>query len=93
MQRRRAGELRGLRDLVNRVYLNGRTIGSGSSATALREENTFGVRVKGKLHTIKSKQLVVRFERWLQSHPNANPGDRAAAENIVKDMKNSMGMP
>jgi len=92
MQRLRAGELRALRDLVNGVYLNGSTIGSGSSAAALREEKTFGQRVKGKLHTVKSKEMLGSFVTWLRNHPAAAPGDRAAAENIVKDMKDALGI-
>ena len=82
-----------LAKLVNSVYREGSTIGSGSSAAAVREENTFGQRVKGKLHTVKSEEMLGSFVTRLRTHPTAAPGDRAAAENIVKDMKDALRIP
>ena len=80
-----------LKGLVNEVYRDGSKVGSGSSAAAVREENAFGRRVGGKLHTIKSRELLGRFQKWLQTHPKASPGDRAAAENMIEDMRNALG--
>jgi hypothetical protein len=45
-----------LAHLIRDVYRDGSEVGNGSSAAAVREENTFGVPVKGKWHTIKSKK-------------------------------------
>lgn len=33
----------------------------------------------------------VALERWLRNNPTASAGDRAAAENVVKDLKNALG--
>ncbi len=64
-----------LAHLIRDVYRDGSEVGNGSSAAAVREENTFEVPVKGKWHTIKSKNMVVAFEHWLNTHPNARQGD------------------
>ena len=40
-----------------------------------------GQPVGGKIHTPKAQGYIKALERWLQKHPTAASGDRAAAEN------------
>ena len=35
--------------------------------------------------------MINALEKWLRNNPNARPGDRAAAENIIKDLRNALG--
>ncbi len=35
--------------------------------------------------------MIIRLEKWLRKNPTANPGDRAAAENVIKDIMNALG--
>ena len=79
-----------LKTLVDTVYRDGSTIGSGSSAAAVREENIFGHQVKGRWHTEKAIGMIKAFEKWISTHATAAPGDRAAAENILRDMKDAV---
>jgi hypothetical protein len=66
------------------------TVGSGSTAAAVREELRTGEAVGGKFHAIKSQGTIKALSRWLRDHPTAAPGDRAAAENAIKDMQNAL---
>lgn len=34
--------------------------------------------------------MINMFEKWLRNNPTARPGDRAAAENIIKDLRNAL---
>ena len=79
-----------LKGLVDDLYKPGATVGSGSTAAAVREEARTGLPVGGRWHAAKAQQYIKALEDWLQKHPIAASGDRAAAENIVKDMKNAL---
>ena len=46
--------------------------------------------MKGVFHTIKAKQYMSGLKKWLDSNPTAASGDRAAAENVLKDLQNSL---
>jgi hypothetical protein len=37
-----------------------------------------------------STGAVIRYE-WLSKNPTATPGDRAAAENLIRDLRNALG--
>jgi hypothetical protein len=65
-------------------------VGSGSTADALRSERLDQQRVGGKWHEQKSKDLVIRLRKWLRSNQMASPGDRAAAENVLRDLQNAL---
>lgn len=34
--------------------------------------------------------MITALEKWLKNNPNASHGDRAAAENIIKDLQNAL---
>ncbi len=74
----------------NRTYRQDASIGSGSTAAAIRHERMTGERVRSKLHSQKGIEYTKKFEKWLEDHPIASHGDRAAAENIIKDLKNAL---
>lgn len=48
--------------------------------------------VFGRMHTQKGEELINALEKWLKQNPTASPGDRAAAENIILDLKNALEM-
>lgn len=81
----------GLKKYVNRNYRPNASIGSGSTAAAIRHELSTGEKVFNRLHSQKGREMVNVLEKWLRSNSTARPGDRAAAENIIKDLRNALG--
>jgi hypothetical protein len=79
-----------LNNFVGELYRPGASIGSGSTADAIRHERNTGQLVKGKEHTEKGMNAIRYLEKWLKKNPTARPGDRAAAENILRDLKNAL---
>lgn len=80
-----------LKRLVNFNYKPTAKIGNGSTAAAIRSELATGQRVFGKFHSQKGREMIIKFEKWLRNNPTARPGDRAAAENIIKDLRIALG--
>jgi hypothetical protein len=77
--------------LVSKLYRPGATTGSGSTAAAVRHELATGERVGGRQHSIKTKDGITALENWLIKNPTAKSDDRAAAENVIQDMRNALG--
>jgi hypothetical protein len=80
-----------LNNLLNRLYRPNATVGSGSTASAVRQEAITGQPVGGKFHTQKAEESIRALQRWLNNNPNAPTVDRAAAENVIKDLSNALG--
>lgn len=80
-----------LQRLVNEQYRPGAKVGSGSTADAIRHERATGQMVGGRSHSQKGEDSIRALQRWLDKHPNAKPGDRAAAENIIMDLQDALG--
>lgn len=80
-----------LQEYVDLVYKPHASIGSGSTAAAIRHELATGGKVFGRLHSKKGGDMINALEKWLRNNPTARPGDRAAAENIIKDLRNALG--
>lgn len=38
------------------------------------------------------KDFIRALEKWLKMHPAASAGDRAAAENILRNLKEALGL-
>jgi hypothetical protein len=76
--------------LIDPLYRANATVGSGSTAAAIRQEIATGLPVGGKFHTQKAIDSIRSLERWLANNPAARAGDRAAAENVIKDMINAL---
>jgi hypothetical protein len=79
-----------LKGLVDLNYRRRTRIGSGSTAAAIRHELATGERVFDKLHSQKGRDSIAALEKWLKNNPTARAGDRAAAENIIKDLQNAL---
>jgi RHS repeat-associated protein len=77
--------------LIDELYRPNATVGSGSTADAVRQELATGQPVGGAFHSQKAEDSIRSLGRWLSNNPTASPGDRAAAENVIKDMKNALG--
>ncbi len=75
-----------LSSAMGELYRPGAKIGSGSTAAAVRHERATGGLVGGRTHTAKAQGYVLYLERWLLNNPDATPGDRAAAENVLLDL-------
>ena len=79
-----------LKKIVDNLYKPNAKVGSGSTAAALREELVTGKPVGGKMHKIKTIESINRLDDWIRNNPTALSGDRAAAENILKDLHNAL---
>ncbi|MCO7246025.1 DUF637 domain-containing protein [Halomonas sp. Mc5H-6] len=77
--------------LMNTLYRPNAELGSGSTAAAVRYEKSTGEPVGGRFHSTKASDGIIALQRWLDRNPTASPGDRAAAENVIKDMSNALG--
>lgn len=79
-----------LKELIDELYRPNAKIGSGSTADAVRHELATGEQIGGASHSQKATDAVKSLERWLGNNPAATPGDRAAAENVIKDLMNAL---
>ena len=75
---------------LDELYRPNATVGSGSTAAAVRHELSTGLSVGGKTHSQKARDMILALQRWLANNPNASLGDRAAAENVIRDMANAL---
>jgi hypothetical protein len=76
-------ELRGMLEKFHRPEAK---VGSGSTAASLRHELTTGELVGGVSHIQKTENSIRALTKWLDKNPLARPGDRAAAENMLRDL-------
>lgn len=76
--------------LMDKLYRQNAQVGSGSTAAAVRHELATGQLVGGRSHLQKARDMITALERWLDRNPTASPGDRAAAENVIRDMQNAL---
>ncbi len=79
-----------LAKLIDPLYRPNTSVGSGSTAAAVRQELTTGQPVGGAFHSQKAADGIRSLEKWLTKNPTARPGDRAAAENVIRDMSNAL---
>ena len=82
-----------LKKIVAKIYRPGAKEGSGSTAAAIRRERITGERVGGAEHSQKGEEMITGLEKWLKSHPTSKPGDRAAAENLILDLRDALATP
>lgn len=71
-----------LRSIVDRLYRPGASVGSGSTAAAVRFERTTGLPVGGRSHTQKAEEEFGNLNRWLESNSTGfaeRPGSSGAA--------------
>ena len=76
--------------LMDVLYRDGAKIGTGSTADAVRYESDTGSNVGGVFHTQKAENYSIALQNWLNTNPNASFGDRSAAQNVLRDLKNSL---
>ena len=81
-----------LRELVDYLYREGAQVGSGSTAAAIRAELATGQAVGGAWHAQKGRDAIVALERWLTRNPQAGRADISAAQNIIADLRNALGL-
>ena len=79
-----------LKKQLDELYRKDAKIGNGSTADAVRHERLTGQPVGGKWHTQKAQDGVKFLDRWLKNNPKASPGDRAAAQNVMRDLQNAL---
>jgi hypothetical protein len=66
------------------------TVGNGSTAAAVRAELLTGEPVGGVFHSQKARDMITAIKKWLENSENAPSVDRAAAENVIRDLQNSL---
>lgn len=57
----------------------------------MRYENATGQPVGDVFHTQKAQDYSAALQKWLDKNPTATPGDRAAAENVLRDLQKALG--
>ena len=77
--------------IMDDLYRPGAKVGSGSTAAAVRHEIATGTPVGGRLHSQKAREAITRIQKWIKRNATARPGDRAAAENVLRDLQNALG--
>lgn len=80
-----------LTNLLGDLYSPGAKVGSGSTADALRAEMATGESAGGRFHFQKAQDYSTGLEGWLRKNPTGLSGDRAAAENVLIDLRNALG--
>jgi hypothetical protein len=79
-----------LKKIVDDLYRPNAKVGSGSTADAIRHELLTGNPVKGKVHFQKGGDSLRALNRWNRNNSTATSGDRAVAENLIKDLNDAM---
>jgi hypothetical protein len=79
-----------LAGMMDDLYRADAKIGSGSTADAVRHELATGEKVGGRTHSQKAQDYINGLQDWLKNNPKASPGDRAAAENVIKDLQDAL---
>jgi Hemagglutinin repeat len=80
----------GLANIVDKLYRQDASIGSGSTAAAVREELLTSQPTKGRYHSAKATESIAALNSWLKANVTARSSDRAAAENLIRDMQNAL---
>lgn len=57
----------------------------------MRYEQLTGRSVSDVFHTQKAKNYSSALQKWIDKNPTASPGDRAVAENVLRDLQNALG--
>ena len=84
-----------LNNLVKDLYKGAnakKPIGTGSTADAIRREAATGQPVGGKFHADKGQQYVNALNKWIRKNPNASASDRSAAQSMLDDLNNALGV-
>lgn len=76
---------------LSQNYRKGANVGSGSTAAAVRQEAITGTPVGGRWHKQKAEDTIRALEKWQENNPKALTVDKAAAENVLRDLKSSLG--
>jgi hypothetical protein len=80
-----------LAKIIKDLYKPNAKVGSGSTADAARCEIATNQKAGNKFHIKKSNDYAKGLENWLKDNPTASISDRAAAENILSDLKDAIG--
>jgi hypothetical protein len=72
--------------MLEKFHRPGGKVGSGSTAASLRHELNTGELVGGVSHIQKTEDSITALNSWLKNNPMAKQGDRAAAENMLRDL-------
>lgn len=82
-------ELDGIR---SQLYRPNAKVGSGSTAAAIRFERSSSRAVGGSFHSQKGVEQLQRLQRWLIQNPKASNSDRSAADSVLLDLKDALGI-
>jgi len=74
---------------MQKTYPSESTIGSGSTADAVRSELATGLPTKGKFHIQKARESISFFRKWLRNNPGASSDDRTVAQTVLDDLRNA----
>lgn len=78
-----------IKDLFKGVGKPG-SIGTGTTADAIRNELKTGLATGGRFHSTKGAEYARGLEKWLQSNPNASYHDRLVAQSLMDDLNRAI---
>lgn len=89
-QVRDTGKLRNIVDALFKGTRNPNRVGDGTTMDAIRNELATGTRTAGKMHLTKGPENVNGLRNWLARNPNASPGDRKVAQQLLDDLLDAL---
>ncbi|WP_433858677.1 hypothetical protein [Streptomyces kronopolitis] len=79
-----------LQEFMDVLWRKNAVIGNGSTAAAVRFTKLTGKLVGGSDHIQKAEEAIVFLSKWIRNNPEAATSDRLAAENVMRDLQNSL---
>jgi filamentous hemagglutinin len=67
------------------------SIGTGSTADAVRNELLTGLPTHGRFHSQKAQEYVNALTNWLKKNPNASHHDQLVARSLIDDLRAALG--
>ena len=83
-----------LKNLVDDLYKGAKgpnTIGTGSTADAVRNELKTGLPTHGRFHSQKAQEYSNALNKWLKKNPNASDYDKMIARSLLNDLQSALG--
>jgi filamentous hemagglutinin len=82
-----------LENLVDDLYKGAKgpnSIGTGSTADAVRNELQTGLPTHGRFHSQKAQEYSTALNKWLKKNPNASDYDKMVARSILNDLQSAL---
>jgi len=78
-----------IKDLYRGVGHPG-SVGTGTTADAIRKERRTGIPTGGRFHSLKGAEYARALESWLRNNPYALYHDRLVAQSLLDDLRQAL---